>query len=173
MKNISILALVILAVTFASCDKSFIDRPSLSGATVSNYYNSADEVRAATSTLYSGLAWAGFENRAMDAIAEVMSGNELTGGTDDPPFQQLTIAGTSVRLADCWKAFYKINGWTSSLIVTLEQKKEAGGDPSYIDPAIAECHFLRGTVYFLHFPIDTCMKTLCEAQDTPLVSGNS
>ena len=88
MKKISILAVVILAVTLASCDKSFIERPSLSGASVSNYYNTADEVRAATSTLYSGLAWAGYENRAMDAIGEVMSGNELTGGTDDPPFQQ-------------------------------------------------------------------------------------
>lgn len=148
MKNISILAVLILVVTLASCDKSFIERPSLSGASVSNYYNTADEVRAATSTLYSGLAWAGYENRAMDAIGEVMSGNELTGGTDDPPFQQLTISATSVRLQDCWKSLYKINGWTSSLIATLEQKKLEGGDASFLDPAIAECHFLRGTVYF-------------------------
>ncbi len=54
MKYKYIYALVIFAVTLASCDKSFIERPSLSGATVSNYYNTADEVRAATSTLYSG-----------------------------------------------------------------------------------------------------------------------
>jgi hypothetical protein len=148
MKNILIIALVILTVTFASCGKSFIERPSLSGATVGNYYNTADEVRAATSTLYSGLAWSGFEERAMDAIAEVMSGNELSGGADDPPFQQLTVSATSVRLSDCWKSFYKISGWTSALIKTLEQKKAQGGDPSFIDPAIAECHFLRGTVYF-------------------------
>lgn len=148
MKYKLIYALVLLAITIASCDESFIERPSLSGATVSNYYNTADEVRAATSTLYSGLAWSGYEERAMDAIGEVMSGNELTGGTDDPPFQQLTIAATSVRLQDAWKSLYKINGWTSSMIITLEQKKEQGGDASFIDPAIAECHFLRGTVYF-------------------------
>jgi hypothetical protein len=148
MKNILILALVIIAITIASCEKSFIERPALSGATVGNYYNTADEVRAATSTLYSGLAWSGFEERAMDAIAEVMSGNELSGGTDDPPFQQLTVSATSVRLSDCWKSFYKISGWTSALMKTLEQKKEQGGDASFLDPAIAECHFLRGTVYF-------------------------
>jgi hypothetical protein len=148
MKNTYIFALVMLAATFASCDKSFIERPSLSGATVTNYYNTADEVRAATSTLFSGLAWGGYESRAMDAIGEVMSGNERSGGTDDPPFQQLTISATSVRLSDCWKSFYKTGGWASALISTLEQKKADGGDPSFIDPAIAECHFLRGTVYF-------------------------
>lgn len=148
MKHKLILALVILAITFASCDKSFIERPSLSGASVSNYYNTADEVRAATSTLYSGLAWSGYEERAMDAIAEVMAGNELSGGTDDPPFQQFTISATSTRLSDAWKSLYKINGWTSSLIATFEQKKADGGDATILDPAIAECHFLRGTVYF-------------------------
>ena len=148
MKNRFIYIILILVATLASCDKSFIERPSLSGATVSNYYNNADEVRAATSTIYSGLAWSGFEERAMDAICDVMAGNELSGGTDDPPFQQFTVAGTAVRLSDCWKAFYKVNGWTSALISTLEQKKADGGDASYLDPAIAECHYLRGTVYF-------------------------
>lgn len=148
MKNIYLIVLVILAVTVASCDKSFIERPSLSGATVSNYYNTADEVRAATSTLYSGLAWSGFEERAMDAICELMAGNELSGGTDDPPFQQFTVSATAGRLSDCWKSFYKISGWTSALIATLEEKKAQGGDASFIDPAIAECHYLRGTVYF-------------------------
>jgi hypothetical protein len=148
MKNIYIIVLIMLAVTVASCSKSFIERPSLSGATVSNYYNTADQVRAATSTLYSGLAWSGFEERAMDAIAELMAGNELSGGTDDPPFQQFTVSATSVRLSDCWKSFYKIGGWTSALITTLEDKKTQGGDASFLDPAIAECHYLRGTVYF-------------------------
>lgn len=148
MKNRYLYIILILAATLASCDKSFIERPSLSGATVSNYYNTADEVRAATSTIYSGLAWSGFEERAMDAICDVMAGNELSGGTDDPPFQQFTISGTSNRLSDCWKAFYKINGWASSLISTLEQKKAEGGDASFLDPAIAECHYLRGVVYF-------------------------
>lgn len=148
MKYKYIYAFVIVAATIASCEKSFIERPSLSGTTVTNYYNTADEVRAATSTLYSGLAWSGYESRAMDAIGEVMSGNELTGGTDDPPFQNLTISATSVRLQDCWKAFYKIGGWTSALISTFEQKKLTGGKAEILNPAIAECHFIRGTVYF-------------------------
>jgi len=148
MKNKLIYALVILLVTLASCNKDFIERPSLSGASVSNYYNTADQVRAATSTIYSGLAWSGFEERALDCIGEVYGGNEFVTGTDETPFLRFTVSGTSTRLNDCWKSCYKVNGWTSALIKTLEQKKAAGGDATFIDPAIAECHFLRGTVYF-------------------------
>jgi hypothetical protein len=161
MKNRFIYFIAILAATLASCSESFIERPSLSGLTVSNYYNTADEVRAATSTIYSGLAWSGYEARALDCIGEIMAGNEHTWNGDDTPFQLLTVSATSVRLSDSWKAFYKINGWTSSLIATFEQKKADGGDASILDPAIAECHFLRGTVYFYiariwgHAPIVT------------------
>jgi hypothetical protein len=147
MKSIKIFILVLAVVILASCKKSFIDRPSLDGTTLSNYYNTAEEVRGLTSTLY-GLPWAGFENRAMDAIGDVMAGNEYSGGNDDPPFANFSFAATSVRIADTWKVFYKIGGWTSEYIKALEQKKAMGGNASFLDPAIAECHFFRGVVYF-------------------------
>src|SRR5215510_8961658 len=99
MKNIRIYIIVLIAMIGASCKKTFIDRPSLDGTTLSNYYNTADEVRGLTSTLY-GLPWSGFENRAMDAIGDVMSGNAYTGGNDDPPFMNFSFASTSVRIAD-------------------------------------------------------------------------
>lgn len=147
MKHIKIIALIVSLAALASCKKTFIDRPSLDGTTLDNYYNTAEEVRGLTSTLY-GLPWSGYENRAMDAIGDVMAGNEYTGGNDDPPFINFSFAATSVRIADAWKVFYKIGGWTSEYIYALEQKKKMGGNPSFIDPAIAECHFFRGTVYF-------------------------
>lgn len=147
MKNKSVYVILILGIIMASCKKTFIERPSLDGTTLSNYYNTAEEVRGLTSTLY-GLPWSGFENRAMDAIGDVMAGNEYTGGNDDPPFINFSFAATSVRIADTWKVFYKIGGWTSEYIKALEQKKGMGGNPTFIDPAIAECHFFRGVVYF-------------------------
>jgi hypothetical protein len=147
MKNKSLFAILIVITIMASCKKSFIDRAALDGTTLGNYYNTAEEVRGLTSTLY-GLPWSGYENRAMDAIGDVMAGNEYTGGSDDPPFLNFSFAATSVRIADTWKVFYKIGGWTSEYIKALEQKKTMGGEASFLDPAIAECHFFRGTVYF-------------------------
>lgn len=141
--------LILLAVAGASCKKDFIERTTLDGTTLANYYNTAEEVRSLTSTLY-GLPWSGYENRAMDVIGDVMSGNEYTGSGngDDAPFLNFTLASTAVRVADAWKVFYKIGGWTSEYLKALELKKAQGGNATFIDPAIAECHFLRGTVYF-------------------------
>jgi len=142
-------ALIAATVAIASCKKSFTDKPALDGTTIDNYYNTADEVRSLTSTLY-GLPWSGFENRAMDCIGDELAGNEFTGSgnADDYPFQSFTISSNSVRLADAWKMFYKIGGWTSEYMNALTIKKSKGGNPTFIDPAIAECHFFRGVVYF-------------------------
>ena len=147
MKRYNIYALLGVVMIIASCGKKFTDKPSLDATTLANYFNTADEVRGLTSTLY-GLPWSGYENRAMDAIGDVMAGNEYSGGNDDPPFTAFTVASTSVRIADAWKVFYKIGGWTSEYIKNLEQKKALGGKAEFLDPAIAECHFFRGTVYF-------------------------
>jgi hypothetical protein len=142
-------ALIASAVAMASCKKSFTDKPALDGTTIDNYYNTAEEVRSLTSTLY-GLPWSGFENRAMDCIGDELAGNEFTGSgnADDYPFQSFTISSNAVRLADAWKMFYKIGGWTSEYMNALTIKKSKGGNPTFIDPAIAECHFFRGVVYF-------------------------
>lgn len=147
MKNYKILLLICSLVVLASCKKTFTERGTLDGATLTNYYNTAEEVRSGTSTLY-GLPWAGYENRAMDGIGDVMGGTEISGGSDDPPFSNFTMTATSVRIADAWKSLYKLNGWTGALIKALEDKKNAGASASYIDPALGECHFIKGTAYF-------------------------
>lgn len=170
MKRKSIYAIILSTALLASCKKSFIDRPALDATTLQNYYNTAAEVRSLTSTLY-GLPWSGYENRAMDAIGDVMAGNEYTGGSDDPPFLNFSFASTSVRIADAWKVFYKIGGWTSAYMQALEQKKAEGGDASFIDPAIAECHFLRGTVYFYIGRIWGAAPIVTDPGETAL-SGN-
>src|ERR1044072_6375451 len=147
MKRINIYVLAGVLMVIISCGKKYTDRPALDATTLDNYYNTADEVRGLTSTLY-GLPWSGYENRAMDAIGDVMAGNEYSGGNDDPPFVNFSFASTSARVADAWKVFYKIGGWTSEYMKALVLKKAMGGNATFIDPAIAECQFFRGTVYF-------------------------
>lgn len=147
------------ASLLTACNKEFIDRPSLSGTTTGNYYNNAEEVRGATSTLYSGLPWRNYESRAQDAIGDVMSGNMFT--YTDVEYLNFTLSSASERIGAAWGAFYKIIGYSNVMIKTFEEKKAAGGGAAYLDPAIAECHFIRGTVYFYiartwgHAPIIT------------------
>lgn len=147
MKRNNLYPFLIALLVMSSCSKKFTEKSSLDATTLSNYYNTAEEVRGLTSTLY-GLPWSGYENRAMDAIGDMMAGNEYASGNDDPPFLSFSLASTSVRIADAWKVFYKIGGWTSEYMKALEQKKGMGGNATFIDPGIAECNFFRGTVYF-------------------------
>ncbi|GAB2792307.1 RagB/SusD family nutrient uptake outer membrane protein [Rhabdobacter roseus] len=146
MKKILYTALLVPALLVASCSPDFIERPSLSGTTTGNYYNNAEEVRAATSTLYSGLPWRNFESRAQDAIGDVMSGNMFS--YTDIEFSEFTYSSASERVGAAWGAFYKIIGYANVLINTFEEKKTQGGNAAYLDPAIAECNFIRGTIYF-------------------------
>lgn len=146
MRLLKISALVIPMMISASCSKDFIERPSLSGTTTGNYYNNASEVRAATSTLYSGLPWRNYESRAQDAIGDVMSGNMFT--YTDVEYLNFSLSSASERVGAAWGAFYKIIGYANVMIKTFEEKKAAGGGADYLDPAIAECHFIRGTLYF-------------------------
>lgn len=145
-RNFIYAAMMTPVLMLSSCKESFIDRPSLSGTTTGNYYNNADEVRGATSTLYSGLPWRNFESRAQDAIGDVMSGNMFT--YTDVEYLNFTVSSASERIGAAWGAFYKIIGYANVMIKTFEEKKAAGGSASYLDPAIAECHFVRGMVYF-------------------------
>jgi hypothetical protein len=159
MKKTAIYTLLTAGALLTSCQKDFIDRPSLSGTTTGNYYNNADEVRAATSTLYSGLPWRNYESRAQDAIGDVMSGNMFT--YTDTEYLSFSMSSASERIGAAWGAFYKIIGYCNVMIKTFEEKKATGGGASYLDPAIAEAHFIRGTVYFYiartwgHAPIIT------------------
>src|SRR5690349_7564047 len=73
MKNKIILTLFTAAILVASCKKDFTERPALDTPTVDNYYNTAEQVKGATGTLY-GLPWFDYIDKALDCIGEVRAG---------------------------------------------------------------------------------------------------
>lgn len=147
MKNKLIHALLLTAVIATACKKDFTDRPALDQPTVDNYYNTAEQVRGATGTLY-GLAWFDFIDKGIDAIGEVRSGNEFTWDNQYASFRTFSTTSTDPRLAEAWRSLYKVAGWSNVMIQTLEQKKAQGVTGSFIDAGIAEARFIRGVAYF-------------------------
>ena len=150
MKKKIIYLIAILAISVASCSKDFSERESLDSVDVAKTWNTADEVRATTSTLYSGLPWASFTRRAMDDIGDVMSGNSHSyeGNGDYRAFVVFSQSATTALVGNCWTSFYKVGGWAASYLRAFEMKKTLGGDPAILDPAIAECRFMLGVTYF-------------------------
>jgi hypothetical protein len=150
MKKTTIYILTTLVLFLGSCQKDFIDRGSLTSVDVNNAWNSAEEIRATTGTLYSGLPWNGFMSRGLDDIGDVMAGNahSYSGNGDYRAFVEFSQSGTTALVGYCWASFYKIAGWSSAYLKAFELKKTLGGDASYIDPAISECRFMIGVSYF-------------------------
>lgn len=148
MKNrlLYILSLTTI-VSATACKKDFVERPALDQPTVDNYYNTPEQVKAATGTLY-GLAWFDYIDKGIDAIGEVRSGNEFTWDNQYASFRTFSTTATDPRLAEAWRSLYKVAGWANVMIQTLELKKAQGVTGSFIDAGIAEARFIRGVAYF-------------------------
>lgn len=146
MKKLSLYA-VLVSLVAASCSKSFLDRPAQDQPTLETYYQTPAQVKGATGVLY-GYPWFDFQDKAFHCIGEVMSGNMQTWDPQYSSFLNFTMQSTDARLAEAWRALYKVVGWSNVIINTFEQKKAQGGDPAILNPGIAEARFIRGTAYF-------------------------
>jgi hypothetical protein len=150
MKNKLIYLTAFFFITLISCKKSFLNRPSLNGPTVDNYYTNADQVEAATSLLYNQV-WYSWLDKAFHCIGEVYGGNMMTSA-GDPNYGNNTYVYFTVQSTDgqdllAWQAFYKVAGNATVMINTFQQIRNEG-NASFIDQGIAEAKFIRGVAYF-------------------------
>ncbi|MBV9963318.1 MAG: RagB/SusD family nutrient uptake outer membrane protein [Parafilimonas sp.] len=150
MKNklIYVLSAVILIAT--SCSKSFLDRPSLNGPTLDNYYTNQQQVEGATALLYNQV-WYNWLDKAFHCIGEVYGGNMITSAGDpnygNNTYVYFTVQGTDGQDLNAWQAFYKVAGNATVLMNTFQQIRN-NQNASFIDPGIAEAQFIRGVAYF-------------------------
>jgi hypothetical protein len=150
MKSKKIYLIIIALTAFASCKKSFLDRPSLNGPTLDNYYTNIDQVEGATALLYNQV-WYNWLDKAFHCIGEVYGGNMMTSA-GDPNYGNNTYVYFTVQSTDgqdllAWQAFYKVAGNATVLINTLQQIRNES-NASFIDAGIAEARFIRGVAYF-------------------------
>ncbi len=150
MKNKSIYISVALIIIAASCTKSYLNRPSLNGPTLDNYYTNQEQVEGATALLYNQV-WYNWLDKAFHCIGEVYGGNMITSAGDpnygNNTYVYFTVQGTDGQDLNAWQAFYKVAGNATVLMNTLQQIR-SDANASFIDPAIAEAQFIRGVAYF-------------------------
>lgn len=147
MKKFSLYAVVGLAILAASCKKSFLERPAKDQPTLETYYETEAQIKGGTGVLY-GYPWFDFQDKAFHCIGEVLSGNAQTWDAQYSSFLNFTAQSTDPRLAEAWRALYKVVGWSNVIIRAFEEKKGLGGNAALLDAGIAEARFIRGTAYF-------------------------
>ena len=171
MRKFKIISLLICIGLFVSCKKDFLNKPSANNPTLDTYYNTPEEVYAATGYLYNSV-WYDYSDKAFHSIGEALSGNMITEtgpNYDGGSFNNFTVLSTDGLVASTWRSLYKVAGNATVLLKTFEQKKALVGDAPHLDLAIAECHFIRGVAYFY---LTRIFKDVPIVEDPVLLAGS-
>ena len=150
MKNKSAYILIGFVTIASACSKTYLDRPSLNGPTLDNYYTNQEQVEGATALLYNQ-AWYNWLDKAFHCIGEVYGGNMMTSAGDpnygNNSYVYFTVQATDGQDLNAWQSFYKVAGNATVLMNTFQQIRN-DENASFIDPGIAEAQFIRGVAYF-------------------------
>lgn len=171
MKKYKLSLILLTLVVLVSCKKDFLNQPSENNPTLETYYNTPEEVYAATGYLYNSV-WYDYSDKAFHSIGEALGGNMLTEtgvNYDGGSFNNFTVLSTDGLVASTWRSLYKVAGTATVLLKTFEQKKAATPNAPHLDLAIAECRFIRGAAYFY---ISRIFKDVPIVEDPVVLAGS-
>src|ERR1035437_2298949 len=151
MKSINkIIIPLLLLVALAGCNTGFLDRPSQSQISANNFYQTAGEMRLATSNLY-GPVWGQWNNGALLNLGDVLSGNGTAGqwnGIDQIQLFAHSLSASNSITNSAWVGLYNVIGQCNNTILGIQQNAPATVAPIDKNAAIAEARFIRGVAYF-------------------------
>jgi len=175
MKSIyKIIIPLLLLVALAGCDKGFLDRPSQSQISANNFYQTADEMRLATSNLY-GPPWGQWNNSAFLNLGDVLSGNGTSGqyqGADQLQLFSHSLSASNGYANSAWVGLYNIIGQCNNTILGIQQNAPATVALTDKNAAIAEARFIRGVAYFylaIHWGAVPIVEDNSKLIDNPLI----
>ncbi len=152
MKSINRLIIpLLLLVTVAGCKKNYLDRPSQSTIAANNFYQTKNDLRLATASLYGGAPWWQWHNGAFLNLGDVLSGNGTTGqyqGIDQIELFAHSLSASNNIAASAWVGLYNVIGQCNNTILGIQQYAPATVSTADKNAAIAEAKFIRGVAYF-------------------------
>lgn len=144
-----ILSALVLAgsLTLTACDESFLEVSPNDRVTLDNFFQSENDLRAATAGLYNKV-WFDFNDKFYYALGDGRSNNLYAPYSDYIyPFTDLTETSLTGPLVSAWQAFYNVVGQANNTINNI-QKNSKNVTEQQKNVAIAEARFMRGTAYW-------------------------
>lgn len=176
MKSINkIIILLLLLVAIVGCDQDFLDRPSQSQISSNNFYQTADDMRLATASLYS-TSWGQWNNGAMLNLGDVLAGNGTTGqynGVDQIQVFARSLSASNSIVKSAWVSMYNVIGQCNNTILGIQQYAPATVPETDKKAAIAEARFIRGVAYFylaIHWGAVPIIEDNTKLIDNPLLN---
>ncbi|ANI90261.1 hypothetical protein A9P82_13745 [Arachidicoccus ginsenosidimutans] len=146
IKNIASLALI-TSWLLAGCSKSFFDRVPGTSVTTGSYYQTADQLAAATTPLY-GTPWFGWNNKCGWSLTEISGGNLRSWSSDVAPFGTMPVSSDNPELRTLWNSPFTVVAQCNALITNISTANTSAIAQNAINNALGEAHLMRAVAYF-------------------------
>ncbi|RNI31266.1 RagB/SusD family nutrient uptake outer membrane protein [Rufibacter latericius] len=146
MKNKYFLIGALTALTvFSGCSEEFLDRPPQDTLVDANFYQTDQQVLAATAPLYS-VVWKDYIDQANFKLGDIRGGTVFRawGDRDHTLFNTTSVSPDN---GAAYRAFYVVVGQANMAISNINTYAGAGVSPEIKNHALAEARFMRATAY--------------------------
>lgn len=151
MKILSSLPCLLLtgALLITSCSDDFLERPPLSEINSENFYQTEQDLKLATASLYAGTPWGDWTYSSYLPVGEVMSGNMALGYNGDAiQMNTFSVTGYNNGLISNWRGMYNIIAHCNITINAIRKNTPSMVATEAVNAAIAEARFIRAYAYF-------------------------
>lgn len=151
MKKIFFLPILILSLTFTSCDNDFLDPAPTAGVSAVNYFENEEQLETAVINMYDGIqginSTSSNDNHAIQVefyLTEMRSDNTRTKSSEGEAaqFESYTIESTNGIVADYYRSMYDVIFRANTVLDNL------GVADTKADQFEGEAKFVRAYAYF-------------------------
>lgn len=139
----SLLLLVVLGM--AACSKDFLERPPTDSIVDGSFYQTDEQVLAATSLLYSKV-WFDYNDKASYNLGDFRAGTAYSAWNDRGNVLFNTTGNTQEN-GTAWRSFFIVVGQSNLAIENINRYATSGVSPEIKKMAIAEARYMRALAY--------------------------
>lgn len=136
---------LLVIISLAGCKKDFLEKPPLSSVVDASFYKTDDQVRAATSLLYSQV-WFDYNDKAMYNLGDFRGGTAFSAWNDRGNVT-FNTTGDNGENGASWRAFFNVVAQSNLFLYNIERYGGENVSAGVKKTGIAEARFMRALAY--------------------------
>jgi hypothetical protein len=129
----------------AACSKDFLERPPTDSIVDGSFYQTDEQVLAATSLLYSKV-WFDYNDKASYNLGDFRAGTAYSAWNDRGNVL-FNTTGNTPENGTAWRSFFIVVGQSNLAIENINRYATSGVSPEIKKMAIAEARYMRALAY--------------------------
>ncbi len=137
--------LITVLLAFSACNKGFLEKPPTDAIVDANFYQTDDQVLAATALLYSKV-WFDYNDKASYNLGDFRAGTAYSAYNDRGNVL-FNTTGDNPDNGAAWRSFFIVVGQANLAIQNINTYAGSAVSPTVKRLAIAEARFMRALAY--------------------------